>query len=196
MSSRTAAAARCFVIVSRSVVFLVPFAFILLTAAKDQAEAAQLRVLAADRVRAARTTSPRRSRRATTCWSPPSSTASSSPSRASRSWSCSRDGRPTCCSGARAGGPRVVNVLVLRADHPAGRRADRSGCCRSSSLFKTLHGHDPDRGRLRPVVLHPALPGVHRDHPARARRGRDHRRRRAAAAVLQRHLPAAAPGRS
>ena len=63
-----------------------------------------------------------------------------------------------------------------RADHPARGRPDRLGAAGAQPLQDPA-GPDPDRGRLRAVVQHPALPGVHRHHPARARRGRHDRRR-------------------
>ena len=61
-------------------------------------------------------------------------------------------------------------------------------------LFKTMPGHDPDRGRRSASLLHPAVPGLRRPPSPGTRRGRDRRRRRSVAAVLQCDLAAAQAG--
>ena len=168
-------------LVVAAIVFVVPFVFILLTAAKDRAEAAQLEFSPAERAGSSSTTSRRSSAPATTCMV-----------TALQQQHCILtvgsvtlivvlvgDGRLRAAAPPRPAGRRSSTLLMLAGlDHPAGRRARRSGCCRQLGLFKTLPGPDPGRGRLPDAVLRPALPGLRLDDPAGARRGRDHRRRR------------------
>ena len=124
--------------------------------------------------------------------SAPSSTAPSSRSSASPSWSCSRRWSATCCSAAQSRWNPLVNFLVLAGLIVPPAVVPTIWVLQGLGLFKTLPGLILDRGRLRALVLHPAVPRLRRHDPARARRGRDHRRRRARPAVLPGDLPAAA----
>ena len=112
----------------------------------------------------------------------------------SPSWSCSPRWSATCCSASARGWNPLVNFLVLAGAHRSARRgADDLGAAGHRPVQDDAR-HDPHRGHLRALVLHPAVPGVRRHHPQGARRSRDHRRRRAAPAVLRRG-PAAAASR-
>ena len=96
-----------------------------------------------------------------------------------RCWSSSAPWSATCCSAAGRGWTPVVNFCVLAGLIIPPAVVPTIWVLQGLDLFKTHARHDPDRGRLRPLVHDPALPRLHRHHSARARRGRDHRRRRA-----------------
>ena len=88
-----------------------------------------------------------------------------------------RDGRLRAAAAASRWN-RVVNFLVLSGlIIPPAVVPDDLGAAGARAVQDDARA-DPDRDRVRAVVLHPAVPGVHRHHPAGARRGGDHRRRR------------------
>ena len=158
--------------------FLVPFAFIFLIAVKDADEAGPAPVLLADQLVLFWTTS-RQVVSArdymlviafinSTILTVVSVAAPGRPRRDGRLRLQRRPG-PTGAGRQRPG--------AGRADHPARRRADHLGAAEAGPVQDAARP-DPDRDRLRAVVLHPAVPGLHRGHPARARRGGDRRRRR------------------
>ena len=88
----------------------------------------------------------------------------------------------------------VVNFLVLAGLIIPPAVVPTIWVLQGFGLFKTLHGLILIEVAYGLSLHRPALPRLHRDHPARARRGGDHGRRRAAAAVLPDH-PAAAASR-
>ena len=104
-----------------------------------------------------------------------------------------RDGRLRAAAPEVAVEPARQRPRAGRPHHPAGRGAHDLGAAGPRAVQDHPRAHRGAR-RVRPVVLHPAVPRVRRDDPARARRGGHHRRRRADQAVLPRDLPAAEVG--
>ena len=80
-----------------------------------------------------------------------------------------------------------------RSDHPAGGGADHLGAAGDRAV-QADDRHDPGQRRLRHAVLRPAVPRVRLLHPPRAGRGGHRGRGRTAAAVLLGHPAAAQAG--
>jgi hypothetical protein len=78
----------------------------------------------------------------------------------------------------------LINLFVLAGliVPPRGRPDDLGAA--GVGPVQDHAGHDPDRGDVRAVVLHPAVPRVHLHHSPGAGRGGDHRRRGPGPAVL------------
>ena len=163
------------------VVFIVPFAFIFLTAAKNPQEAVAARVLAAPAGLDALGEPRRRCSQTRDYILVRAFVQQHDPHRrrASRSWWCFAAMVGYVLQRRKSRWNAVINFFVLAGLIVPPAVVPTIWVLQGLGLFKTHAGHDPHRGHLRPLVLHPAVPCVRLDDPAGARRGGDHRRRRA-----------------